>query len=306
VLALEHGRTIAEWYFQGADEIRGGPPTAMTFTPDSLHDIRSATKSVVSLLFGIAMAEGAIKSLDTPVLDYFPEYKDLQTSERRRIRLRDLLTMTSGLRWDEGLSYRDPHNSETAMDMAPDRYRYILSGPIDSPPGTKWRYSGGDVALIAAVITRVTRTPLDEYANRLFSPLGVSRFVWLKDARGIAIAASGLRLTPREMAQLGLLVLHGGRNGADQQVVPRDWIETSTAAHVKAFESGDCPVEYGYFWWVGSHCRSPWISAIGNGGQRIYVVPSRDLVMVTTAGLYNSPQQNRINDVLSLIESAVR
>lgn len=306
VLVVQHGQTIAEWYFEGTDEIRGSPPVAVTFGPGTLHDMRSATKSVVSLLFGIALREGLIKSLDTPVLDYFPEYIDLQTLERRKIRLRDLLSMTSGLRWDEAPSYRDPRNSETAMDMAADRYRYILSRPIDSPPGTQWNYSGGDVALIAAVIARTARMPLDQYATKLFAPLNIADFTWLKDSNGIPYAASGLRLTPREMVTIGLLVLHGGRNPAGEQIVPRDWIETSSAVHANAFRSGSCAVEYGYFWWLGARCMPAWVSAIGNGGQRIYVVPSRDLVIVTTAGLYNSAEQNSVNSVLSSIEDAIR
>lgn len=118
------------------------------------------------------MADDTIRSLDSPVLDYFPEYKDLQTPERRKIRLRDVLPMTSGLHWDEWSEpYGDIQNSETAMDAAPDRYRYILSQSMDSPPGTQWRYSGGDAALIAGVVARSTKIPIDVYAGKkLFGP----------------------------------------------------------------------------------------------------------------------------------------
>jgi CubicO group peptidase (beta-lactamase class C family) len=297
---------LAEWYFHGMDEIRGGPDRVVSFGPDSLHDMRSATKSIVSLLFGIAINSGSVKSLDTSVLDYFPEYRDLATPERRRITLRDLLTMTSGLHWDEGPSYKDPRNSETAMDLAPDRYRYILSRTFDSRPGERWRYSGGDVALIAAVIARTTRKPIDRYAQEmLFDPLGISNFVWLKDAHGVPIAASGLRLMPRDMVKIGLMVLHQGRNAAGRQVVTQSWIRESTSPHVNAFDAGSCAVQYGYFWWLGPHCAPAWISAIGNGGQRIYLVPGKDLIVATTAGLYNSPTQNRMNEVLTAIQDAV-
>jgi len=169
------------------------------FDSETLHDVRSVTKSIISLLFGIAMADHAIVSLDSPVLDYFPEYKDLQTSERRKIRLRDLLPMTSGLHWDEWSNlYGDIRNSETAMDLAADRYWYILSRPIDSQPGTQWRYSGGDAALIAAEMARSTKVSIDEYAaKKLFAPLGITKFVWLKDRQGIPVAASGLRMLRR-------------------------------------------------------------------------------------------------------------
>jgi len=307
VLVVQHGRTLAEWYFRGMDEIRAGADhRVVSFGPDTLHDMRSVTKSIVSVLFGIAIKERRIGDLEQPVLDYFPEYRDLATPERRRITLRHLLTMTSGLRWDEGPSYKDPRNSETAMDLAADRYRYILSQPFDSAPGERWRYSGGDVALIAAVVARTTHQPLDQYGReRLFAPLGISEFVWIKDSHGVPIAASGLRLKPRDMVKIGLMVLHGGRDAAGNRIVSQKWISESTMSHAKAFNAGACVVEYGYFWWLGPRCEPRWISAIGNGGQRIYLVPQEDLVIVTTAGLYNNPKQNQINDVLAAVQDAV-
>jgi len=215
VLVIQHDQVIAEWYFEGADEERGIRRLGIIkFGPATLHDVRSVTKSIVSLLFGIAIADHDISSLDSPVLDYFPEYTDLQTPERRKIRLRDLLPMTSGLHWDEwSYPYTDIRNSEIAMDRSPDRYRYILSQPIDSAPGTQWRYSGGDAALVAAVVTRSTKVPIDIYAGKkLFAPLGITKFVWLKDGQGIPFAASGLRLLPRDMAKIGFLLLHDGRD----------------------------------------------------------------------------------------------
>jgi CubicO group peptidase (beta-lactamase class C family) len=301
MLVIQHEQIIAEWYFEGTDEELGKPLGVVKFGPATLHDVRSVTKSIVSLLFGIAMADHAISSLDSPVLDFFPEYKDLQTVERRKIRLRDLLPMTSGLHWDESsYPYTDIRNGETAMNIAPDRYRYILSQPIDSPPGTQWRYSGGDVALIAAVIARTTKTPIDIYAgNKLFRPLGITEFVWIKDYDGIPIAASGLRMLPRDMAKIGLLVLHNGRAPSGYQIVPKSWIRESTSPHMIAFKDNSCTIKYGYFWWLGTGCKSPWYSAQGNGGQHIRVVPSLDMVIVTTAGLYNLRVSNRVYEMLN-------
>jgi CubicO group peptidase (beta-lactamase class C family) len=100
LLVVRSGKLVAEAYFQGEDERRGRPLGAVRFDANTLHDLRSVTKSVTSALFGIAMAAGAIRDIDAPVLSYFPEYKDLQTPERLRIRLRDVLSMTSGLQWD--------------------------------------------------------------------------------------------------------------------------------------------------------------------------------------------------------------
>ena len=308
VLVIHHEQVIAEWYFEGTDEARGMWLGTVKFGPETLHDVRSVTKSVVSLLFGIAMADHAITSLDSPVLDYFPEYKDLQTPDRRKIRLRDLLTMTSGLHWDEWSDpYGDVRNSETAMDLASDRYRYILSQSIDSAPGTRWRYSGGDAALVAAVIARSTKIPIEMYAGKkLFAPLGIAKFVWLKDRRGIPFAASGLRLLPRDMAKIGLLMLHEGRDPTGRQIVSESWIRESTTPHVTAVEDKNCTIKYGYFWWLGPGCASPWYSAIGNGGQLIWVIPSLDTVIVTTAGLYNSQvQKQHMQDILDAVVDAL-
>jgi CubicO group peptidase (beta-lactamase class C family) len=302
LLVFQHDRPIGEWYFDGQDERRGLPIGIVKFGRDTLHDIRSITKSVVSLLFGIAMADGAINNLDSPVLRYFPEYKDVQTPERIKIKLRDLLCMMSGLHWDEQTySYLDRRNSETAMDLAPDRYHYILSQPIDSPPGKLWRYSGGDVALITQVIARATKMPIETYAQeKLFRPMGITQFEWLKDAKGIPYAASGLRLLPRDMAKLGLLILHHGRaNG--RQIVPTDWIAAATTPYGSVNDDPVCATKYGYFWWLAPRCPIPWFAGIGNGGQRIWIEPSLDAVIITTAGLYNNPQQSKADELVSTV-----
>ncbi len=300
VLVIADGKTSAEWYFAGADETVGpmGPIQLgrVAFTPETLHDIRSATKSVVSILFGIALAEGAIKSLDTPVLDYFPEFTDLHTPERMKIRIRDVLSMTSGLHWDERTyPYSDVRNSEIAMDITDDPYRYVLSLAIDAPPGTRFNYSGGDVAVVAAIVARATKTPIETYARqKLFTPLGIARFEWSKSGSGIPRAASGLRLTTNDMAKIGTLMLNGGRWGS-KQIVPASWVKEATTPHIDVEGDAKCGTKYGYLWWIGAGCAqtppTPWFAAIGNGGQRIWVVPSRRLVIASTGGLYNDPKQ---------------
>jgi len=306
VLVAQNGQTIAEWYFPGVDEQRSHSLGTVSFGPDTLHDIRSASKSIVSLLFGIAVAQGAVSSLDTPVLDYFPEYKDLQTAERRKIRLKDLLSMTSGLHWDERTyPYTDARNSETAMDLAEDRLRHILSQPIEAPAGTRWTYNGGDVALIAEVIARATKRPIEAFAREtLFAPMGISSFEWTKDRNGIPIAASGLRMRPRDMLKIGLLMLdHGRFNG--RQIVPSSWIDAVTAPSAVVDKDDSCPTKYGYFWWVFPDCTPSFYGAIGNGGQRIWLVPSKKLVIVTTAGLYNDERQRLIRRITQGVTEAV-
>jgi CubicO group peptidase (beta-lactamase class C family) len=297
VIVVQHGKTLAEWYFPGEDERYGDKLGRIEFKPETLHDVRSVSKSVVSILFGIAMADGDIKGgLDTPVLDFFPEYKDLRTPQRMKITLRRVLSMTLGVRWDEdSFPYSDPRNSEIAMDMSPDRLRYVLEQDIAAEPGSTFRYSSGGVELAGAILARATKTPLKAYAQKkLFAPLGITAWDWTSDDKGVPYAASGLRLTPRDMVKIGRMMLAGGVwNG--RQIVPKPWVETSTAKHAQVDPDPACGTRYGFYWWEGPGCAAsppaPWYAAIGNGGQRIWVVPSRDLIVVSTMGLYNTPSQ---------------
>ncbi len=297
VVVVRHGVTLAEWYFEGADARRdSGPIGAVKFGPTMLHDVRSVTKSVVSVLFGIAMANGAIKNLDVAVLDFFPEYKDLQTAERRQITLRHLLSMTSGLRWDESsYPYTDRRNSETAMDVADDPPRYALEQPLESLPGSQFRYNGGSVVLIAEVLSRATKMNLEDFARQaLFAPLGIDQFEWYKDRRGVPYAASGLRLLPRDMAKIGRLMLEKGSAGG-RQIVPEAWVKSSVSPQALIGSDGECRFSYGYFWWLLPTCAanpaSGWYAAIGNGGHRIFVLPEQELIVVMTAGLYDDGRQ---------------
>jgi CubicO group peptidase (beta-lactamase class C family) len=312
VIVMRKGVTLAEWYFEGADERRGsGPIGVVKFGPATLHDVRSVTKSVVSVLFGIAMADGAIKELDTAVLDYFPEYNNLQTAERRRITLRHLLSMTSGLRWDESTyPYTDRRNSETAMDLADDPVRYALEQPPESSPGSQFRYNGGSVVLIAEVLRRATKMSLEDFATQaLFAPLGITQVEWVKDARGVPYAASGLRLLPRDMAKIGRLMLEKGSQGG-RQIVPEAWVKASVSPQALVGSDGVCGFHYGYFWWILPTCAanpaSGWYSAFGNGGQRIFVLPEQELIVVLTAGLYNDGRQTAaVRQVIQGVRSAL-
>ncbi|MCB2109328.1 MAG: serine hydrolase [Rhodobacteraceae bacterium] len=309
VVIFKDGEVIGERYLTGPDERRGQPLGTVTFERDTLHDIRSVTKSIVGLLFAIALDEGAVKSEDEPVIDYFSDYGGPRSPDLAKIQLRHILTMTSGLKWDERtFPYTDARNSESLMDAAPDRVRYILSQPAATAPGSAWRYSGGDTALAAQVIARATGMPIEDYAQaKLFAPLGIARFDWVKDRDGTAIAASGLRLTPRDMAKIGQLMLDGGvydgrrilsRNLADAVVGGTVSTQPSAAA------TQPCTMHYGYFWWVMPACdgrgHPEWFAAMGNGGQRIVVVPSRRIVAVTTTGNYNDPKGDQIADIVTL------
>jgi CubicO group peptidase (beta-lactamase class C family) len=197
------------------------------------------------------------------------------------------LSMTMGTKWDEGLPYTDPRNSETAMDLAADRYRYVLERPMVAEPGTRWNYNGGATAVLAKLISRGTGQPLLDYAREtLFEPLGIAEVEWVADSDGEPFAASGLRMRPRDLAKIGQLVLGRGTWG-DSQLVPSEWLDQSLTPRVRATDD----LEYGYHWWLGKSRNSdqPWMAAFGNGGQSLIIVSRLQLVVVITAGNYNKP-----------------
>jgi CubicO group peptidase (beta-lactamase class C family) len=295
ILIERDGRLIYEEYFDGFDERWGQPLGRVSMTRESKHDLRSITKSVVSALTGIAVGAGAIKSLDQPVVQWFPEYPELNTAERRRVTLAHVLAMTSGLEWNEEVSYNDPRNDEIRMTRDSQPLRYALSRPFRVDPGSDFTYNGGLTQVMAAVIERATRTSLEDYARtQLFEPLGITDVEWMGDLAGMPAAASGLRLRPRDLAKFGSLYLHGGRwNG--RQVIPADWIERSTRRHFRFRPRGgaDAGGEFGYafFWWYSCYPTAHGLiearTAVGNGQQRIFVLPGLDMVVTILAGRYN-------------------
>lgn len=296
VVVIRSGKLVYEIYRTGEDQRWGTSLGLASHTPQTLHDVRSVSKSVVSLLMGIALDRKLIASIDTPVFTYFPELAALRTPEKDRIKLRHLLAMTSGLAWDERRPYSDPENSERRMTGATNPYRFALEPPAVNAPGEKWNYNGGNTQLLAGVLERATGMWLTDFAREeLFEPLGIKHFEWLKMwANGDVAAAYGLRLRPRDMAKLGQLVLDKGLwNG--RRIVSEAWIMEST----RPWADVAPPLRYGYQWWTDegeiAGRKISWVSAQGLGGQRIYIVPAFGLVVVVTAGLYESSSQDWVS-----------
>lgn len=275
IVVLERDRRVLEWYGAGADFRLGEPLGHVTFDADTLHDVRSITKSVVALLYGIALADGLVPDPHEPLLKAFSEYRDLaEDPARAALTVEHAFTMTLGLDWDESVPYTSTANSEIAMEHAPDRYRYVLERPIVEEPGKRWHYCGGGTALLGGIIARGADRPLDEFAKTaLFDPLGISTFEWTKGTDGVPLAAAGLRLRPRDLAAIGTLVLRGGDG-----VVPEKWLEEVFKPRIPLGDS-----HYGYHWYISPGM----VSASGNGGQHLLVVPERELVVAVTAGDYD-------------------
>ncbi len=301
VVVVRNGTLLFEHYRKGYDEKWGRPIGEVQYAADVKHDVRSISKSVVSLLVGIAIDRGLIRSVDEPVFTFFPEFASLRTSEKDRILVRHLLTMSSGIEWDERKRpYTDPENSEIKMIFAPDSYRYAFEQPMAVEPGKVWNYSGGSTTLLAAIVEKVTGKPLFDFAwESLFTPLGITDVEWRYMPNGQPAAASGLRLRPRDLAKVGQLFLNEGSwNG--KQVVSTTWLRESIEPRFTVWTGN----RYGYQWWLGRSSVKgrfiDWTAGFGLGGQRLFILPTYDAVVVITAGLYKSSIQYVVDiDILN-------
>jgi len=313
VIVQQAGRKLAEAYYLGRDKPSGAWfEREVDFDAGTLHDLRSVTKSVVGLLVGIAQQRGLFgpAGLGRPVFDFFPDHADLLDEPRRQLTLRHLVDMATGWEWDENTySYGDPRNSEVQMALALDPLRHALERPFVAAPGTKWEYCGGATKVLGEVLQRVGGRPLADLARAwLFEPLGITRFEW-RQSRGQALPASGLRLTPRDLATLGRVVLAQGRWDG-REVVPAAWVADLSTPRFTGWDG----YRYGAQWWMARAPRTAasaastpaptpapaWVGGWGNGGQRLLVVPSMDLVVVVTAGRYNRPASGRESMALFL------
>jgi CubicO group peptidase (beta-lactamase class C family) len=295
LLVLRHGKLIYENYFAGEDEIvNKGYAGYVNHTIDDLHDCRSISKSFTSACIGIALKQGFIKSIDEPIFPYFKEYAKYFDTAKQKITIRNLLTMTSGLEWDEDISYLDPKNSEIQMDRSDDPISFILSRKLVSAPGTTWNYSAGSAQLLEEIIRKATGERLDTYAEKnLFAPLGIRKYTWdsMPKNKNMTAAAWGLRLKSRDLAKFGLLYMNDGK-WENTQVLDTDWVKQSLSSQVsRPSESPNQPRGYGFQFWtdllIQPRYRTdiPW--ANGNGGQLIFFWRAMDILVVFTGGNYN-------------------
>jgi CubicO group peptidase (beta-lactamase class C family) len=296
VVVARHGRLIYEHYFDGQDQRIGRSLGDVSFDAETKHDIRSISKSVTSLLVGIALDWGLLTDLDARVFSFFPEYADLRTPEKDRITLRHLLTMSSGFAWDEtSLPYTNPSNTYWQMSIAPRSDHFVLAQPLAAPPGEVFNYNTGTTHLLGVILRKISDKAIDAFAKEtLLDPLGIEDWDWDYDGGFNAAAGSGLRLRPRDLAKIGQLVLaHGKWHG--RQIVSSSWIEESTTPHLLFDRSDGATAHggataYGYLWWLGrsppEHPERDLIAGAGVGGQRVVILPRLDAVVVTTAGLY--------------------
>ena len=304
LLIVRNNKLVYEKYWPGEDQRWGDNPGLIIHGKDSLHDIRSISKSIVSACVGVAVKQGKIKSVDQKVLGFFPEYAKLDTGIKSLLTIKHLLTMTSGLVWDEGIPYANPENSERRMDHSANHVEFVLSRPMEFAPGQVWKYNGGSTQLLAAIIEKTTGKKVEQFAKEyLFQPLGITSFVWEKnDGSDIVAAASGLRLRSRDLLKFGLMYYNDGKY-KDTQVVSKKWVEESFKANLQQPWGGS----YGYQFWLWQDTIKnkiiPFVYCDGKGDQKIIFDKTNDLLIVATAGNYE--KRDIKNNVYALLKEYV-
>jgi CubicO group peptidase (beta-lactamase class C family) len=256
------GQTIVERYYNGHG-------------PNRLANIKSASKSVISALVGIAINQRLVSGVTQPIATFFPGLlQGGANADKREITIEDLLTMQSGL---ESTSNRNYGTWVQSRDWV----RHALGRPMLVAPGTTMTYSTGNTHLLSAILTKVSGTSTWRFAQDvLATPLGFSLARWPQDPQGIYFGGNDMLMTPRQMVAFGRLYLNGGRLGA-RQIVPAEWVEASFVRRARSLREDDR--FYGYGWWIRELAGREAYYAWGYGGQYIFLVPDLDLVVVTTS-----------------------
>jgi CubicO group peptidase (beta-lactamase class C family) len=247
------------------------------FKKDTKHIVHSCTKSITSAAFGIAVDKGYIKSLQQFVLEIFSDKQFANLDEdKKSITLKNLLTMTSGLETEDSYIYDWKGLNE--MVQKKDWVQHVLDRPMAEKPGTRFEYSNGVTFLLSAIIQKTTKQKTFDFMKQyLFGPLGITDVKWATTPEGINVGYGRMWLTPHDMAKIGWLYVNSGRWG-DQQIISEKWIKDSTQKHFNAtlFDG------YGYQWWISP---DKFYAAVGYGGQFIFVVPKKNMVVVFTSTL---------------------
>lgn len=264
LLVYHDGEILTENYFE-------------PFDATQVHYQYSVTKSITSALIGIAIDQGLIQSVDQKLLDFFPEYDDIKHLDERKkaITLKDVLTMRTGLVWDEWTHpYGDERNDTYDLIASSDMVKHMLDLPMNAAPGTRFTYNSGATMLLSGIIENVSGRSTESFAEEfLFTPLGIRDWKWEQGFNdNLTNTGWGLHLLPQDMLRIGRLFLDNGR-WKERQVVSKEWIEESTQNYGN---------RYGYQWW--HYGPDSTYSARGWGGQFIFVNTERNLVLVTTAG----------------------
>lgn len=264
------------------------------FNRDTLHMCSSMTKSVTSLVFGTVLDRGIIQGVNQKMFQFFPEYSDLNIGQKKLITIEHMLTMSTGLPWDDSSAPNyDPLNDEYQLLFQEDPIRFILAMDLIAQPGTQFEYNSGTTTLLGEIARRSSATHFRQLAREnLFTPLGINDFLWysLENKPEITHASGMLYLKPRDMAKIGQLLLNDGLwNG--NRIVSSKWISDSLEEVISLpsyYLDEHRAYGYGYLWWLDTYANQTVdaYAAKGWGGQFIVTIPSLNMVVVHTAGGY--------------------
>ena len=271
-----------------------------------MHTLQSVSKTITSIIFGVARARGDFPDIDTPVLKYFDESKVANVDDRkRRMTVRHLLTMSAGLDWNEGLPYSDPKNTGSQMEAAPDWVEYTINRPMAFEPGKQFAYNSGATQILAHVFRVATGMDIEDYAVRyLFTPLGIKQHFWKRSPSGLVDAEGGVYLRPSDLAKLWYLFLQDGKSDGKQIVTP-EWIKDSLRPHMEISPNA----KYGLKWWLypyGPDNKYLAWSGSGFGGQRPIVLPEYDIVAVYTAWNVNPGPAMRTKEAIDRLVGMIK
>jgi len=303
ILIFRDNKLVLEEYFQGHKYQWDAPShygELVTWDRSMMHCIHSVTKSFTSICIGIAIDKGFIKSVHQSIFDYLPEYQHYKVGGKENITIEHLLTMTSGLQWDEwNAPLSSPENDQIGIwfsDEGP--IDFILERPLIYEPGTHFTYSGGSMEVLGEILENATGMKIDKFSEKyMFEPLGINSFDWwLVFSSGEIHAAGGLKLTPRDMLKVGVTFLNEGIwNGT--RIISEEWVAESAETYagnkgIKIPGEDIGKVGYAYTWWTEEiQHRGEKInmfSANGWGGQKIIVIPELNTAIVFTGGNYIS------------------
>jgi len=285
------GEIVAEDYYNGSGS-------------DSIHDVRSVTKSFTSLLVGLAIDKGYIESINDPISKYLTGIVTFPDQVKANITIDQMLKMSFGHAWN-GTHSNSLYNTWAST---PDHLQYIIDLPLANQPGMVFNYSDGASHLLSVIIAQATgQNTLDFAKENLFDPLEISNFRWGKDDLGYPNGAAGLTISPHDMLKLGYLILSKGKY-KETQVVPESWITEMTTTKISTNNDVPFGPDYSYQIWIGSANGHKYIFAMGWGGQFVFTVPDQNLVVIATcswSGVGSAAASDHWNRLIRIIVNQI-
>jgi len=293
ILLVKDGKLAFETYYPGHAFLYYGQDFQgedILFDRETLQCMHSVTKSITSICIGICRDQGHLQSVDQTVFSFFPQYAYLSSPEKDQITVKNLLTMTSGLEWNEwDVGLHNSQNDLIQLIRVTDPLAFVLGKPLVDPPGTTFYYNGGTTNVLGEIVRKCSGTRLDWLSRfHLFDPLGITEFQWQYFQNGVVYASGDIYLRPRDMAKIGFLFLEKGV-WKGERIISEEWVNESTQTFISLPWLGWTD-GYGYQWWKRSYNYGahyiPIYFASGWGGQSIRIFPTLNMVAIFTGSNY--------------------